>query len=234
MRVILEPPPINGHAVISASNSLEYILIDDMGGHGRGLEALKESLEKIPDGKSTLDYNPEFFFAGVVHRIHQLYPDLATKAVRLKPVIAAILGHVKLQRTHSFGDITVEGAIELGFFRFNQTTSHLECPFFLIYLFAHQSGDVMLAHLPMLNYNQVKGTENAPCTGLFWQTWEEFVGQFRMLKGYFYGGREVKFSELHAGAIGASDLLVQVPELRVLRQLPHILSPAQGNIMNKF
>jgi hypothetical protein len=44
LRCYLEPPPVRGHEVVVSADPLIRSLVDDMGGHGRALEALYEQV----------------------------------------------------------------------------------------------------------------------------------------------------------------------------------------------
>ena len=47
MRVYLTPPSLDGHMIIKSTDLLVRQLIDDMGGHGRALEALDQELKRV-------------------------------------------------------------------------------------------------------------------------------------------------------------------------------------------
>jgi len=95
---------------------------------------------------------------------------------------------------------TCEDLVELGLFSFSED-GHLNCPFVLLCILSDWSNDRTLAHLNLPSYNRIKADKNLPRAGSFWQDWEEFTAQFRVLKSQVFAGVDTTLQDLHAGAI---------------------------------
>jgi hypothetical protein len=86
-RIYLQPPILDGRSIITDPDSLIQQLVDDMGGHGRVLEALYEILE-IDDIE---DY-PIWDFMQVIRKsLEKRYPDLVMAAQRLILILIDVI-----------------------------------------------------------------------------------------------------------------------------------------------
>ncbi len=128
--------------------------------------------------------------------------------------------------------------VEMGLFEYDAVKCTLNCPFVLLCLLCQWSNDATLTHLNLPAYNRLKeNTDDIPRTGQFWQDWEEFLAQFRMLKSKLYGSAEsIKYSDLHAGAFfgeGGTGVLVKEEHATGIFHAPHIVLNDQGTILTR-
>lgn len=220
-QMYLTPEPLDGHIIISSTDPLAQYLVDDMGGHGRALEALEEQLRKV----DIKDCSISIFMNNIRASLEQKYPPLQTAASQLVPALLAVLLRYPLGEKDLLpnSNLTVDSIVQLGLFRFEKP--FLKCPFVFVWLLATWSHQSTLAHFKLEAYDEKQKTEDPGLpTGLqCWQHWEEVSGQFRMLKSALLKGKTVPFSELHAGALLGEDskLKVQVTELKNLLRASH-------------
>ena len=92
-RILLVPPVIDGHIIIESDDPLVRIFIDDMGGHGRALEALQETMNEI----DISTYPASRFMNCVKSKMESKYPDLIKKATDLVPILATVLTRQRLK-----------------------------------------------------------------------------------------------------------------------------------------
>jgi hypothetical protein len=226
LRTVLIPPPLDGHKVIETTDPLLRLLIDDMGGHGRALEALAQAIREVDlqtCSASTLMNRIRF-------ELEQRYKPGLT---RILPHLVQALIAVLVQ--HQFHDETaeipnsplkVEDVIDAGFFHWNSNSHTLECPFVFVWMLASYSRHPALAAYQLDAYHEIQKQTNRPDIPIglqCWQHWEEHTAYFRMLKSSLLKGMTVQFSELHAGALIGKDrnLPVEVTELKQFVRAVH-------------
>jgi hypothetical protein len=227
-RISLVLPLIDGHAIIPSGDPLVNIFIDDMGGHGRALEKLKETLDEM----DIATHSASAFMNQVRQRMEAAYPPLKYEANTLVPALIAVLTRLEL----SLKDIipgmtmTVENLISLGLFRWecipSASVGHLECPFIFLWLLATWSNNPILSHFKLDAYNEQQSQTNSsiPKGMQMWQNWEETTAQFRILKSLLLDGKVVSLSTLHAGALlesGSGSIKVHVHKLTHLVRASH-------------
>ncbi|KAF1782670.1 hypothetical protein GQ600_25718 [Phytophthora cactorum] len=98
-RVFLLPPPLRGHKFLATRTRIEKQLVDDMGGHGRALEALQQVLHRYH--KDSLDEvdeegDPSTIVDDVYHALKRQYGDvfdsrLFDDPTNCQEVLAAVL-----------------------------------------------------------------------------------------------------------------------------------------------
>jgi hypothetical protein len=120
----------------------------------------------------------------------------------------------------------------MGLFEYNADSRILDCPFALLCLLSQWSNDHTLAHFNFPSYNHWKMNTDIPNTGRFWQDWEEFLAQFRVLKSKLYASKPVKFSDLHMGAVlgGDTDVFIQEEPATGFICAPHTVKNNEGTI----
>ena len=220
LRIFLTPHAIDGHKILSkyANDPFVSLLIDDMGGHGRALEALSDELEAT----NLDDITASIFMSQVKERLSLRYSPLKDIAPKLIPALTAILTRKLLAKTDTIpnSDMTVQDLISFGLFRWksNGSMGYIECPFAILWLLASWSNDKHLTHFQLDNYNEIHHNLNPelPLGLQCWQHWEETTAYFRILKSSLLDGCTVSLSELHSGALlstEARDLKVKVKRL---------------------
>ena len=208
-RISLVPPALDGHVIIPSNDPLVNVFIDDMGGHGRALEKLKETMNEI-DIKTC---SASGFMNRVRSKMEDSYPPLASESKYLVPALIAVLTRCQLILKEKIPgmDMTVEQLISLGLFRWKRIDSsvkgYLECPFIFLWLLATWSGDPILSHFKLEVYDEQQSQTNPgiPKGLQMWQNWEEITAQFRILKSALLDEQVIPLSILHAGALMGSD-----------------------------
>lgn len=217
-RVRLTPPSLDGTQVIKSDEPLIRMIIDDMGGHARALEALAEELD-------TLNYNLDNislrdFMVKLRSKLEAKYPFLPTLGQELKIGLIAVLMRYELSEFDVIPNtkLKVSTLCSYGLFRYDAKKKIITCPFIFIWLFATWSAFPALVNFNLDGYRE-RQHEDDPCIppGLqCWQHWEYLPAQFRMLKSHLLAGQIVKFSDLHKGAdLGksADQTFVQVTQI---------------------
>ena len=157
--------------------------------------------------------------------LESTYPQLKDQAPVLANVLIAVLTRYTFDSISDYvpnTTKTVAEIIELGFFRLDEDNV-LTCPFVLVWLFATWSRKPVLSHFKLEAYSEQENP-SLPRGMQFWQHWEEFVGQFRMLKSILLAGKTVPVTTLHAGAEisdEASTLNIEVTEIKTLHRAVH-------------
>lgn len=223
LRVRLTPPNIDGLKVLSnyANDPFVCILIEDMGGHGRCLEALSTQLKKTDLNSVTACT----LMSQVKDDIASKYPTLKEMASRIVPALIAVLTRQPLEKTDKIpnSEISVEELISLGIFRWipdgESVQGFLVCPFVILWLLASWSRHPALIHYNLDAYRELQHQFAAqlPLGLQCWQHWEETTAYFRILKSSLLAGQTVPLSVLHSGALlsdEAAELQIKVKELR--------------------
>ena len=201
-RVNLVPGPLDGHAIIKSSNMLVHMLVDDMGGHGRALEMLVDSLEPLQrKGQDQDSFSLAELASSLRHNFRERYPSLFELGDDLLPLVESTFARRSFSSLQSSisPNFTVEDALTLGLIRWSPQTQTLEMPFILLWLLTTGTPNAppLLRHLAHDNVSSgiVKRT------GLEgWGSWQDFVANFQSLKSKVFDGKEMTLAELHAGA----------------------------------
>jgi hypothetical protein len=192
-RIFLEPPLIDPNEIfIDFKNDvLVQLLVGDMGGHGRALEALDEVLET--------DYlpviNPSFVYlmSQVCYRVQSKYPDFRAHLTSdLRQILFAVISRKVISRSDIVGGMTVDQIVSLGLFRYDRLSSVLLCPyiFYLLVSFQDFPLEQMMSFKPVEAYEEIQP----------WESWEQFNCRFRVLKSKAYSGESIPWNVLHSGA----------------------------------
>ncbi|RHZ89391.1 hypothetical protein Glove_15g40 [Diversispora epigaea] len=195
----LQPPRINRNPVF-VDNPIMKMLINDMGGHGRALEALEESIS----GKDLDNINFIDLINDVRSNLNNKYQGWLSKTTYLKPVLRIILSHARVDKNQNIAtfegkEITVNDITQFGLVRFesrrtDEVVGYLTCPYIWLWIMARASlDDKLLRNWDFNYYNEVRnkaGDPSIPPGCQYWQNFEYFVAQFRSLKSNIYGDNE--------------------------------------------
>eukprot|EP01126_Amoeba_proteus_P067075 TRINITY_DN9830_c0_g1_i1.p1 TRINITY_DN9830_c0_g1~~TRINITY_DN9830_c0_g1_i1.p1 ORF type:complete len:277 (-),score=47.09 TRINITY_DN9830_c0_g1_i1:230-1060(-) len=208
-----------------------------MGGHGRALEALVEEVKAF----GITDCSLSNLLNVVRINLERKYPDLKQYAPSLVPVLLVVLMQIHLRINDAIpnSDWTVDGVVQMGFFRYDWDLNVIMCPFILVWLLATWSKHPTLAHFQLEAYDeaQQKQDPGLPLGLQCWQHWEEFSARFQMLKSSLLQGQTIPVSQLHSGArLGSKvrDLKVVVTELKELCRASHQYSTKSPSRTNEI
>lgn len=223
-RVEIVLPPLDGKMIFSQyiEDPLISLLVDDMGGHGRALEALWICLSQFKASNISLEALMGRLRTELTRR-YATWTD-PTFLLPLVPLLKAVLTRQKFQNLSVVlpgSNYTVDDHVKLGLFRWNMQNQTLECPYILVWLLSAHCGDKDLENVLLGDYKSEQHNMNPQQCGTGmqgWMHWEEFVARFRCLKSHVFEGSTVQWSELHAGAQfgpGAEEL-VKVEKLQLV------------------
>ena len=177
---------------------LKDLLTMDMGGHGRALECLEESLKVMPGaGASAL-------VGAVISRLSQKYPDAvhfdgASSEDFLDLLRASLSGKV-LHRNQTVGrlDPAKMELIRVVYFDELVTEYRIDIPYIWLQLMlTQQTLTSDLGPWKLLDYDLFEKP-----SARTWQAWEHFNAEFRVLRSCsFEDGQVVDIGSLHRGAI---------------------------------
>ncbi|KAG9411203.1 hypothetical protein AC1031_016841 [Aphanomyces cochlioides] len=218
-RVFLLPVPLCGHEVVATRNWTEKQLVDDMGGHGRALEALQEVLLRYQGSLDQVD--PATIVEDVYDMLRRKYGDvfdtpLFGNPTNCQEVLAAILSRRRYRVFEPIGrsGLTVDELRSFGMFRYT-ADERLECAFILL---------VMLMRQIPKKFGELHNfDEHVTRSLLVWQRFEHFVAFYRRVKSIAYCETPVPLSVFHAGArFGAIDgILIEEPNPRNVVEAIH-------------
>ncbi|CAG8698485.1 18761_t:CDS:2, partial [Acaulospora morrowiae] len=205
----LRPPRINSNPVF-VDNPVMKMLINDMGGHGRALEALVDSISGIYlDNINFID-----LINGVRSNLGKKYQIWLSNTDYLKPVLRIILSRTQVNKKQNIStfegkEVTVDDVTKFGLVRFvsqraDEVFGYLTCPYIWLWIMARESRDKILRNWNFNYYNEVRnkaGNPSIPPGCQYWQNFEYIVAQFRALKSNIYGDNEqVELGVIHNGA----------------------------------
>ena len=200
----------NGEDQVPA-HRLKDLLVRDMGGHGRALEALVQALqpESIGDGSAAA------VIGAVMSQLTQKYPNLARLGRSdgstfddgsIKAILRAALSGKLVRSGDKLGNVDAEKA-DLIRLRYNDEASHyyIEVPYIWLHMMLKATNSEDLAPWRLMDYDQF--LRDPPQDGA---EWEEFNTAFRVLRSWaFEEKEEVPVSSLHSGAIIQPDTLAE-------------------------
>lgn len=98
---------MDGHLVIKNDDPVVYVLVDDMGGYGRLLEALQDTLATIPDLEN---FDVDHLLGLIIAKVAIAYPEVRDAAPKLVPAVLHVLMRKEVSRDEKLapGDLTVE------------------------------------------------------------------------------------------------------------------------------
>lgn len=203
----LNPPKREGNLVFKDTPLLN-MLIDDLGGNGRALEALASALKGV-------DIENDSFVSiaeKVYYQLEDRYNEWINKTHYLEPVLRVILTHTTLVASAPIPGTNVlpEDLSRLGLIKFEKQNEFcnegtLTCPYIWLWLMANGSrSDSILRRWNFKYYNELQtndGDPTIPPGCQFWQHFENFIASFRVLKSnVFETDKEIKLQDIHAGA----------------------------------
>jgi hypothetical protein len=182
------------------------MLINDMGGNGRALEALESALKSV-------DFENDSFVSiakQVYYQLKNRYSGWIYHTRYLTPVLRAILAHTILITSEPIPgtNILPEELSKLGLVKFEKPhelsdMGTLTCPYIWLWLMANASNDNILRHWNFEYYSEMTndGDPTIPPGCQFWQHFEHFIASFRVFKSnVFEIDKEIKLQVIHAGA----------------------------------
>jgi hypothetical protein len=226
LRIEIQLPSLNGRDIFMehVQDPVISLLVDDMGGHGRALEALWETLSV--HNFNIQNCSLDALMSRLRAKLALKYPAWLdqTSLVSLVPLLKAVLTR---QRFANLGTMlpgcngTIDDYVKLGLFRWNMNLKTIDCPYILLWLLATHCEDVDLQNLMLGDYRSEQHKMDPEKCGRgmqSWMHWEEFVARFRCIKSHVLDGQTVKWSDLHAGAqFGPqAEQLVQVEKLSLV------------------
>ncbi|CAI2182777.1 11195_t:CDS:2, partial [Funneliformis geosporum] len=202
----LNPPQKKGKPIFKDTPLLN-MLISDMGGNGRALEALQSALKGV-------DFENVGFVSiaeKVYHKLRDLYGEWISHTRYLTPVLRAIMTHTTLVISDPIPgtNILPEELSKLGLVKFEKQDElsdkgTLTCPYIWLWLMANTSDDRILLNWNFKYYSELQSNDGDPTIPpgcQFWQHFEHFIASFRVLKSNVFGiDEEIKLQDIHAGA----------------------------------
>ncbi len=193
-RVFLLPPTLNGDKILKQRTRIGKQLVEDMGGHGRALEALETVLHNYKESLEEMD--PTYVFENVRLALQARCGDIfdpTFSATTCREVLVAVLS----RRSYDFFDpigqanLTVDQLCSFGLFR-QTPDGQLNCAFILLVMLAQK----ILTKLSDTDnfYGHLSGSI------LVWQRFEQFVALYRRVKSIAYREIPVALSTFHTGA----------------------------------
>lgn len=181
------------------------MLVSDMGGNGRALEALQSVIEGV-------DFENTSFLSiaeQVYYKLKDHYDEWISHTRYLTPVLRAIMTHTKLVVSAPIPgtDILPEELSKLGLVKLERDElsdkGTLTCPYIWLWLMANASESDILRNWNFKYYNEIQtdGDPTIPPGCQFWQHFEHFIASFRVLKSnVFENNQVIKLQDIHAGA----------------------------------
>ncbi|ETP50800.1 hypothetical protein F442_03975 [Phytophthora nicotianae P10297] len=168
-----------------------------MGGHGRALETLQETLSEYTK-EQLEEIDPACVVDQVWDALRLQCGDIFASAFFQVPcncreVLAAVLSRRRFGLFDRIGriDLTVDSLRSFGWFRWGEE-GHLECAFILL---------MMLMRKLLKKLGEVDNfDEHLTRSVLVWQRFEQFVAFYRRVKSIAYSETPVPLSTFHAGA----------------------------------
>ncbi|RGB30700.1 hypothetical protein C1646_671492 [Rhizophagus diaphanus] len=202
----LDSPKKNNEPVFK-NTPLLNMLVSDMGGNGRALEALQSALEGV-------DFENVSFVSiaeQVYHKLRDHYSEWIGHTRYLTPVLRAIMTHTNLDVSAPIPgtNILPEELSKLGLVKLEKQDDlsdkgTLTCPYIWLWLMANASeSDSILRNWNFKYYNELQndGDPTIPPGCQFWQHFEHFIASFRVLKSnVFEIDKEIELQGIHTGA----------------------------------
>eukprot|EP00644_Phytophthora_capsici_P006305 jgi/Phyca11/569447/estExt2_Genewise1.C_PHYCAscaffold_320358 len=214
----LVPPALCGEKVLETRTPTMKVLVGDMGGHGRALEALDSVLRKLNVGEEEID--PCYVVDMVNRKLQHEYPGLFDSRVFKPDTCKELVSAILLQRRYYVSDVigetnlTVDELRSFGLFRLT-SKGCLECAFiFLVELIRKMS---------KLEGELANFDDHITRSVTAWQPVEYFVGFYRQVKSIAFRNTPLPLSKFHAGArfSNIGGVLITEPSPRELVQALH-------------
>jgi len=199
-RVFLLPPTLNGEEVLSPRTRTEKQLVEDMGGHGRALEALEDVLHRAHKKKSEEEeeIDPTYLIDEVYNALTVKYGNLFElplfEPTTSQEVLVAVLSrrrYNKLSEKIGQTELTVDELRSFGLFR-RTVDNRLDCAFIILVM--------LMRNIPRKVGEIDNFDEHLTRSVLVWQRFEQFVAFYRRVKSIAYHGILVDLGTFHSGA----------------------------------
>jgi hypothetical protein len=195
-------PKLNANLVFTdeeLEHPLKRILINQMGGHGRAIEACQQVFHHIPDGTW------QKYTKALVQKLQNLYGSRlhALADTHWRHVLRAIFARKRFVEKASsrvwINGWTVEDVISAGLFSFDENSLTLEvAPIFLQLI---NDAEIERWRISYSELGFFVSPQEYLTTSALWQNWEILNAHFRCLKALVFSGETISFEELHSGAI---------------------------------
>ena len=177
---------------------LKDLLTMDMGGHGRALECLEESLKGMPCASASA------LVGAVMQRLREKYPGAVSfdgaSVKDLIDVLRACLSGKVLSSGQTLGSLNPEQMELIRIEHLDSSAQEYRIGIPYIWLQLTLSQQRLTSDLKpwaLMDYTYFERLEAQT-----WQAWEQFNAEFRVLRSYsFEDGQAVKIGLLHRGAI---------------------------------
>lgn len=207
----LKPPTMNEQPVFKIESTVQKVLVDDCGGHGRALELLIDVFPTVP-----ADIGPEVKSL-VAQKLEILYRGALPEESDGIAIIKAVLANRRLKRHgHIPGtQVTPDEVCQNGLLRFEsdrpgheRAGGYFKIPYiWLLALCITYQGNQFFEELQLLDYRDFSSKENPTMPGgLSWSDFEKLMIKIRKIKSrVFDDGERVAMKDVHKGAMMHSD-----------------------------
>jgi hypothetical protein len=240
LRVMLQPPLLSCPAEVIPDDELIpqlAILRDDMGGYGRALEILSETLNYLRT--KTRSSSLSTLSTAVQHKFQEVYNGwLESPGILhlLEPLLEAIISRKQfIARSEVVvATWTVDSVCSLGLVQW-RGVGPLIAPVFLLLMLKDRLPLESTLRCLADGYDKLQGASDA---GTWWQDFEIFVADFCAIKAKaFRSAGWVRFSEMHYGArlsTALQHLIVRIPptasDIRVVTAVQQYSSKSSGAV----
>jgi hypothetical protein len=224
-RIYLTPPSLNPEKIFPfLDEPVLKLLMHDMGGHGRALEAFSKAVNSVDITNTSLSSLGK----KIVDTLVEYYPEIVTRISTLDTALKVVLSRRKVNRDECVSGFYIDDIEALGLFTYDESSRMLNCAFVALSL-ASRAG--VLPELNIGSYSELdhnRQPDNFALGLQCWQHWEEFNCRFRCLKSDCIQG-SVLFTDIHAGAYfgDGCSVLVESRKLSFQRLYHHRLTKSE-------
>lgn len=185
----LKAPSRFNRSVFNIEKPLVKILVEDMGGNGRALEALEKVMPSNIDDSCVSD-----IIHKLLGKLEGMYSDALDYSDSYEELLRVILSNTPLSIHYPVPgtDLRPDQFAEMGLIRFeaeNSDLGRLTCPYVWLWLMARAVNDPILLNWRFDHYNDIQhihNPEKIPPGVQSWQNFKRFVADFRVLKSVIY------------------------------------------------
>jgi len=205
LRVCLFPPGIDALKLrtedgrdVFKNDHVVRMMVRDMGGHGRALEALFQKL----DGRGSGLTGPivSEIMNSVKTRLEEWYPNVGNgvqDTEALRTILNARLAHQRFELNQVItGQLTPKQLVRAGLFTYDIKTRTLACPFIWLWLLTRRLDNPLL---DAFGFDDYAMQVDKPSGHTLWSRFEQFIATFRCLRGAAAEGKIMQLKDLHAG-----------------------------------
>ncbi|CAG8745002.1 5093_t:CDS:2, partial [Dentiscutata erythropus] len=200
----LKAPSCFHRPVFDMEKPLVKILVEDMGGNSRALEALEQVIPLNID-----DYCISDIIHNLIKELLDLYSGVLDRSDCYKEILQVILSNTPVNINFSIPgtDLRPDQFAEMGLVRFeagNSAFDRLTCPYVWLWLIARLVDYPILLNWRFDDYNEIQhfhNPEKIPPGAQLWQNFERFVADFRVLKSEIYKYVKHSIHTIHPGGV---------------------------------